>query len=293
MNFSADALHAISARITHQVDSVAIVPSTCVPPSTVLLSVANTHHRPLRHMQFQTVRGLWCLLSRVVTLCAGFEDGEFGLCVPVPNFQPSDFQRNSYLDAIWLKWVLLAAALSSNNCKQAVWIDADVLLLGNPFRALPPVPNYTLAYQSETTCTGCTSTCQPNSGVLHARDRSLIEAILAARNTSASRSNALDQHVARQVLDTRRGQNMGGRFCSLGRRFMGHCWFGAMHWHGQVAPSSAEKRALLCNAVTFHACGAIPSNARQKLALMNSTLHELATYCRAGAQVHHESRLIV
>lgn len=69
--------------------------STCVPDGMVLLSMSNPHHRPLREMQFERVRHIDCLMTRVVSVCwGGWTDG-LGTCVAGDCDAAGDEQKNS------------------------------------------------------------------------------------------------------------------------------------------------------------------------------------------------------
>ena len=249
-------------NVSHQAAAIAATPSACVPDSSILITMVNEYHRPMRLLQWQRVRSLGCLLSRSLTVCAGFHDHAFGRCVSTVAVPASDFGRGSYMDVIWFKWKLLDAALAS--VQHALWLDGDTVLLGNPFDGLPRSPAYPLLFQSERLCKSCR--CPLNSGQLFASNRSLIQAVIAARR---GKSGGVDQQVAAKVLRARRWRN---HTCSLGQRYVGFCWYWRGWWRTKAPPNETARQATLCAALTYHMCGAPDGQRTSKLALMAQVL---------------------
>ncbi|EOD19868.1 hypothetical protein EMIHUDRAFT_242491 [Emiliania huxleyi CCMP1516] len=93
---------------------------------------------PLRPLQFARVRELDCLTARLVSLCWNHSDAH-GSCVQAPRavldlLRPGAAEPEVlYHLKCWSKWALLHAALE--EARVALYVDADVLLLRNPFAA--------------------------------------------------------------------------------------------------------------------------------------------------------------
>lgn len=232
-------------------------PSSCVPAGGVLLSAANLHHRSLRRLQFSVLRAQPCLHPRVVSVCYGFSsanDTGVGACVEGPAVSPSDFREQQYASLTWAKWEMLVDALSV--AELALWVDADVLLLQNPFEALGLrrgmvhlrfQPSFDLRFQADgQACDvngGDASVAEPstaacaraecrrvNSGQMLLRSRTLALAMLAARPAGLSNRDALEQTwLSRLLAAATRGHGGGvgtvGGYatCALPPQFMGHC----------------------------------------------------------------------
>ena len=109
-------------------------------------SARTRSHMKLRREQFARVRHLDCFMSRVVSVCYGFED-EYGRCVVgscdkalglANPCLPSDYRRSQYVALNWAKWPLFMHAL--RVAKAALWLEADVVILRNPWEALLTEP---------------------------------------------------------------------------------------------------------------------------------------------------------
>ena len=263
-------------RLAQAAAELATITSNCVPESTLIVSVVNIHHRELRHLQWQRVKGQRCLLARALTVCSGFEDETYGRCIGTQTpYLPSDFRKRDYFELIWLKWKMLGAVLGA--CAAALWVDADVLLLRNPFEGLRLSSDVALAYQSETPhCSArCTPGCPMNGGVLFASNRTLVQDILQTWRGEADARQTLDQRHAEAVLRRRIWRH---RSCALSSSFyVGQCqlwkgWYRSMT--NRSAPTSRDTQATLCHAFTFHTCGVGTANAKREL--MQATLNGMA-----------------
>jgi len=237
--------------------------STCVPSGAVLVSMAGGEQASiLRPIQFARVQHLRCLLRRVVTLTWNYTD-LFGKCVPIrplPAPTSSSLREASYHAITWAKWhVLLGALLES---KSAFFVDADVMLLSNPF-AVPRVARFaeseseqqrvrhdhSLLYQFE----GAGSNPMNSGQVLtSAREHcEAVRAVLSDRPIEFERVVELEQVTAYRALWSR-GVSMG----RLGAEFGGNCWYGP-----EILP--------WCRLVTFHAhCTASLAEKLQRLQLV-------------------------
>ena len=98
----------------------------------MLLSTTNVYHASLRALQFSRVQHQRCLMNRLLSVCFNVTDG-FGTCVPGPHVHRADFRKSNYGNLIWAKWRILADALTA--ARSALWIDADVVLLRNPWES--------------------------------------------------------------------------------------------------------------------------------------------------------------
>lgn len=115
--------------------------SSCVPDATVVTTMVDATQAVLRKLQFARVAQHSCLMCRTVSLCWNYTD-TYGTCVAAEAapFSAKDFPSmvNSdaaYFRITWTKWHLLRAALQAAH--YALFIDADVVLLSNPFVVEP------------------------------------------------------------------------------------------------------------------------------------------------------------
>ena len=103
---------------TNAVEAAVSRASSCVPAGTVVLSMANRHHLPLRKQQFKRIQHLDCFMTRVVSICWGNWSDSFGVCVRGDcsgglgsACLASDFRRSQYVSLNWAKWPFFIDAL--------------------------------------------------------------------------------------------------------------------------------------------------------------------------------------
>lgn len=145
-----------SRRYTGAVERAVARPSTCVPEGNIFTSVVTSGHKELRELQFDAVKAQACLLSRAVTLCFGetHYGGAYGDVVSAPQHVPtSSFTQGFYYELLWCKWAVLHLALRAEGVRSVFFLDADVVMLKNPFTHLtsqpPPSSCRDLLYQQE------------------------------------------------------------------------------------------------------------------------------------------------
>ncbi len=108
-------------------------PSSCVPAGTVMLSAVNRAQAALRKLALSKVAHLDCLMHRFITLVWDHDGDESGSSVRAasPSIHVTSSSLYHYLT--WSKWFVLSSALV--HARAALFVDADVLLLRNPFSA--------------------------------------------------------------------------------------------------------------------------------------------------------------
>lgn len=236
-------------------------PSVCVPPDTVVVSMTGGKQTALRPLQFSQVKSRRCLLQRVVSLCFGNYTDEFGTCVGARAL-PQVVGPAQYHRVTWSKWQLLHAALQ--EARAALFVDADVLLLRNPFHT-PSIllarffgrdaaRHEALLYQYE----GPGSN-PLNSGQLFARSLDAVSDVLAEQPVYFDGDTPLDQEIAFRALNRH-----GHRTARLPDAFAGNCWFG---------PPEAPP---WCSLITFH--GHCTGSLQEKLTRLRLVLRE-TTQC--------------
>ena len=246
---------ALLANVSASAHAIVRRPSPCVPAGAMMLTYAEDGG--LRALAFQRVASLRCLMARLLSVLT-FADAIPGSQLVVHTFWTSPPKPSSrYHAATWLKWHLLAAAL--RGCAQVLHLDADVLVLRNPFDHLPRTDQVAVAYQSERICTADRRDCPVNGGLLVARSLSLVHSVLSRQSM---RGFQLDQQAATLPI-------FRSRHIHLPDAFVGHCWF----WKGfGPLPDPAERQRLLCGAATYHACGLSPKLKMPTLkAVLNQT----------------------
>ena len=195
-------------------------------------------------------------MRRFVSLCweGDYADG-FGACVKGPPAAPADFLEGSYHTVTWAKWSVAYWALGAADA--ALFVDADVVLLRNPFADAEVLGRKeALLYQGEDHCAAYSPTCALNSGQMLLRNRSMVEAVLAAMPARFGATTPLEQAIAAAAL-----RADGYAATSLPPHFSGHCWFG-------------RSGLSLCELTTYHAHCCV--NDREKLAVIGRVLRDSA-----------------
>ena len=212
-------------------------PSSCVPDGGIGLSVTNSHHAHLRPQQFALMLHQPCFMQRMVTVCYTVFDA-YGVCVnSTYKIPPSDFRRSHYASLIWAKWLVLANAL--RVARVALWLDADVLVLRNPWLALGMLGSsgtsrglgtsllYDFRHQSEDPCAEheCAQLRQKcanvNGGQLLMSSGLLAQQIYDSRPLNLTNYHRLDQDFVESIIHN---QSSGFSTCALPASFASHCW---------------------------------------------------------------------
>ena len=109
--------------------------STCISGRGVLFSVASPQIAHIRQLALRRVSHLRCLMRRFVSLCLGGFTDSHGTCVSGPAVRLASeqdaFHQSEWHKVAWTKWSLMYLALL--EAPYALYVDADVLLLRNPF----------------------------------------------------------------------------------------------------------------------------------------------------------------
>jgi hypothetical protein len=256
----------VSAKLERAVHKAVQRTSNCVPDGAVLISTFNEYHRPLHELQFQAVHGLRCLMTRVVLLCFGSHavNNLRGTCVKAPAARQSDFREGDYFSLSWIKWNVAWHALNVASC--VLMVDADVVVLRNPFTPEVTARREDLLYQQEhhghhyapflqstdpssrvkLRTDGIGNAPNPksahfrsamNSGQLLIRSQPLVERVLQVMPASPSADSRLEQVLVFMELLTRPS---GFRASGLPASFA------SRHWY---SPTRLPWRSLL----TYHA----------------------------------------
>ena len=181
----------LETKVQAAVRSALLVNSTCVPYGAVMLSYVNDAYLPLRAVALQPDR-LPCLMKRFVSVCFGTRDPgtKLGACVsaaPLPNVA---YRSGHYFHFMWLKWRLMEIAM--REAKSVLFVNADVMLLRNPFTRLPAPakPNggdllYSLSvgrtcdvpHATYPACPMTSAACQMSTGFVYVRNHQTAKAI--------------------------------------------------------------------------------------------------------------------
>ena len=267
-------------------------PSTCVPDGWALLSMTNAHHAPLQALQFERVASLSCLMTRLVRICYGTVQtvpDTFGTCVYGPHVIPSDYRRSQYVSLNWAKWPFFLDALLA--APHILWIEADVVILRNPFEALlapaerertlthairyqgegPPcresAPGVGDGYANESAVSGCDRAGKPhdeplNCGQLVVNSRPLALAIWEARPDNFTNGAFSQQHYANVEKERWPHSYLPITFYSF-------------HWRG-------TKVRRPCGLTTYHITGL--SDSKSKANAMRIMLKQTAGCANASAK---------
>jgi len=254
-------------------------PSVCVPDGGVLLSMTNEYHARLRPYQFALVSHHQCLMDRTVSLCFGAINDTFGVCVYGEDVPSSDLRSQIYVALNLAKWPLFLDAL--RVARTVLWLEADVLLLQNPFDLLRHTTSGSdevdIRYQRESwPCDEASRrrgnvkcSAQPehpaplNCGQLLLPSATFARAVWASRPSNFTNRAPTQQHHANVLLPH-------FRHASLPIEFFSHCW--------TRAPGGGTPRiANMCGLATYH-FNCVP-NMRQKLSLMRFKLQSVRRAC--------------
>lgn len=221
------------ARVEHIVG----VTSTCVPAGAVALSMTNAHHAHLTSLQVASVPS--CFLQRFLLLCgwpaadtaavrAALEvntalDGTgartkfLPRCVHALHLPWANFGTTAYHEIIWMKWALLDETLRVPAVSAALFFDADVVLLRNPFASLPAnLPALDMLYQRHEHG----QAKKINSGQLLMRSPRLARAAAMLQPQVTRAKQSLDQDVISRYVSNASGFSVG----HLPSAFASHCW---------------------------------------------------------------------
>ena len=248
-------------------------------------------------------------MERVVSVCFNDVSDSFGRCVQSSFvIPPSDFRRSNYANLIWAKWRIIGDAL--RVATTAMWLDADVVILRNPWSALqllgPPSasspPLYDIRYQSEPppsanqaeTCSKPLPVCETcasiNGGQLLVRNAAVARSIYASRPRNLSNTDRLDQDWADAIIhnDSRSAHLIGGRRAQLGYfsscvlpdSFSAQCWLNPSFVRseaGRRRGTGARKLGANCTRATHH-FNCVP-NRRDKGSMMKALIEQWSRRC--------------
>lgn len=218
-----------------------------LPDGGIMYTLSNHHLFPLLVLRQEAMakKGvLNCLQQRFITTCLDekclmlCKAHKFSNCAlitmpetPYTAFgaQATSYQKNSYSYIVWLKWETLFSALSV--AKEVFYLDADVLLLDNPFpdtrfgrdqtgRRIPG--EYEFMYQRERGMKekGCGGSV--NGGLIYLRNSTsvqgkLIPAIANHKQDMIQLTGPSDQDIVGSYAKL-------VKYCTLPvDKFMGHC----------------------------------------------------------------------
>lgn len=267
---------------------------SCIPKGAVVLSIADPSVARLRELSLRRVARLQCFMRRVITLCLdGYTDSRGGTCVPAATQTRKGMSKaaggsrhrsEKWSQLSWAKWPLLHVALSEGGARMALFIDADVLLLRNPFARMDAAqlawPNFhhqeDCLTATDRAAKSCEQPCRLNTGFLLVTSASFCWEVL--RQLHPRRWTArmpLDQDVLQWGMKAflRRDHNVTS--CSFPAQvFASHC----SEPYAQRLHVRGIKRINRCQLVAYHATCLY--NVSQKLAQLEATLSQVERRCK-------------
>ena len=253
-----------------------------IPSGAVVLSIADPSVARLKEIVLRRVAHLQCFMRRLVTLClGGYADSRGGTCVDVSRRKGgSSFRGEVWNQLSWAKWPLIYVALTQGGAKLALFVDADVLLLRNPFERMDAarLPEVSFHHQEElSTCSNpsCGIPCRINTGFLLVSSASFCREVM--RQLHPRRWPArmpLDQDVLQWGMKAflRREHNVTS--CSFpAQAFTGHC----SEPYAQRLHVRGIKKINRCNLVSYHAT--CLTNVSSKLAQLEAILGQVERRC--------------
>lgn len=206
----------------------------CVPSGAVVLSMADPSVASLRDISLRRVAHLQCFMRRVVTLCLdGYTDSRGGTCVQAitqtHKAGSSQHRGENWNQLSWAKWPLLHVALSEGGAQMALFIDADNLLLRNPFSRMDAAQLVGPSFHHQEDClsatdrlpaVGCEQPCRINTGFLLVTSASFcrgdFEAAASAQVDSAHAARPRCPPVGHEGLPKARAQRDQLQLASTG-----------------------------------------------------------------------------
>lgn len=255
----------------------------------MVLSIADPSVAKLRELSLRRVAHLSCFMRRVVTLClGGYTDPRGGTCIPAQQPEAvlrrktgsSQHRSERWNQLSWAKWPLLYIALSEGGAKMALFMDADVLLLRNPFERLSAeqLAGPSFHHQEELSIcpsTSCGTPCRINTGFLLVTSAPFCREVM--RQLHPRRWPArmpLDQDVLQWGMEAflRREHNVTS--CSFpAQAFTGHC----SEPYAQRLAVRGIKKINRCQLVSYHAT--CLTNVSLKLAQLQAILGQVERRC--------------
>jgi len=250
-------------------------PSSCVPAGAVMLSAVNSEQAALRKLALSKVAHLDCLMHRFITLVWDHDGDESGSSVRAASPSIPVTPSSLYHYLTWSKWFVLSSALV--HARAALFVDADVLLLRNPFSA----PELSWLWREERSDDGPRLPLllhqfeghggSPfNSGQLLVTSLAPVSRALAAYASIPRFDGAtsIEQEIAyRALLRSRFNESIA----RLPTTFAGNCWFGP--------PDDPP----WCGLYSFHAHCTPPALA-PKMDRLRTVLREYDAKCLRGTR---------
>ena len=267
----------VAEEFSTNVHYASLQQSTCVPPRGVLISIANRHVKTVRQTALSRVADLKCLMNRFVSLClGGYRDhrDKFGVCVEGPKDTGAmRFGTDAWHSLTWAKWPLLHLALLA-GARPVVFVDADVLLLSNPFDHIGSASTlaaHALLHQEDHR--GCEEVCDVpcriNTGVLVVTSAALCERVMQELHPRAMHPRLpLEQDVVQWGLKYFLRAD-GFSTCRLPPSFAGYCGEPAERRRWRARGYRLPDR---CGLVTYHAT--CVNGTSEKLSRLRAVLSE-------------------
>ena len=270
---------------------------SCIPKGAVVLSIADPSVARLRELSLRRVARLQCFMPAVITLCLdGYTDSRGGTCVPAATQTRKGMSKaaggsrhrsEKWSQLSWAKWPLLHVALSEGGARMALFIDADVLLLRNPFARMDAAqlawPNFhhqeDCLTATDRPAKSCEQPCRLNTGFLLVTSASFCWEVLrssciraggqrACRSTKTS-SKSVGMKAFPKTRPQRDQLQLSGSTV-----FASHC----SEPYAQRLHVRGIKRINRCQLVAYHATCLY--NVSQKLAQLEATLSQVERRCK-------------
>lgn len=272
--------------------------SSCVPVGAVHITTVNQELASFGRYTLSRAEPCW--LQRFVSFCWGVGEGAAtsgsiyqGTCVAAPDVPLSEFKRAMYYPITWAKYELLLLAMSVSGVQIVMFVDADVLLLSNPWTPLLAADqgllrNHDLLYQCERSppqpwrlCSSEDSHCEEiNTGQIVVTDPRFLVHALRHKPTIFGP----DTQISQQIIQEQVVKNGSWRTASLSPTYGSACWFPDV-WNLPPSPPGMDPadHADWCMLTSFHAnCvyGGTAAKIRRFEDVLNRTAH-----CPRSAQI--------
>lgn len=206
--------------------------SSCVPALTSLTSMTNTHHAILTVLQM--ARMPKCVRKRLVISCSPELQKTSWMFTEQCSWagevlHASDFDTNDFVTMTWMKWMLIRDATLVGP---TLWVDADILVLSNPFSDLDL--SASILFQRESNLSGI------NTGLIYTTNHTLASILWEQRPQNTS-IHLLEQPAVATYV------RKNFKYGLLSTRYVGKCWQDyanvttAITWHAHCIGRATVK----------------------------------------------------
>ena len=266
-----------SSSVRLALEQVARRSSSCVPPRAIAATLVNQGFEELHAIQLRALPR--CFVDRFAVLCSGVTISTSATCIPWRQYATSDLLQRDFVSITWARWHVAYVALTMTASIDAIlWIDADLILVQNPWPFLPRLddafdiayaPEYHIKYDDDVSrhhaerCADVSSLVAMgqfpvnlNTGLMLIRNASLVRDVVLAPHSPDPWEQPVANYILRNGWRTRvlRAERFTS-FChmALGRKLWGAFDRNRSLFSSDPAAACARLKVSPCDVVAMHA----------------------------------------